>query len=434
LDEQDISIFSQGDAFVGTIVTDDDSTMRSRLKQNGREKVEAEVVLFEQLPTTIQKKKSADHGALDLDVPEPVCKADANHRVRAYGNALHKLVAMKNADSGGVTGVDRDRLKQNFRYARAKNVDKAFDLFKDAFQPSIEHHFNNHTLCGEWCAAKKLIDRGESTAHLHYRCKTKNAKMYEKMKEVHAIFTTDVKLSEIHHKVNTNLSESANFVVTKVLPKHKHYGTTIADKSRVALAVCIISNGYETTMVELYRRLGFKVHVFQFKGWTDIDKERDFKKRYHKLESVKRKRVMRNSKTRNENRRKEEKQKKVGDYYCPGMGLDEDTTQSTLNKGTRGNQTKKIGNGLTIQGSKKKIECKRCKRTDHFIKCKKCPYHKDYESQLGTDSFTDTQEVAVMKLAYPNGMHLNQVGDVNEVTFVDTTVDDEGELNTGKWE
>ena len=142
---------------------------------------------------------------------------------------------------------------------------------------------------------------------------------------------------------------------------------------------------------------------------------------------------MRNSKTRNENRRKEEKQKKVGDYYCPGMGLDEDTTQSTLNKGTRGNQTKKIGNGLTIQGSKKKIECKRCKRTDHFIKCKKCPYHKDYESPLGTDSFTDTQEVAVMKLAYPNGMHLNQVGDVNEVTFVDTTVDDEGELNTGKW-
>jgi hypothetical protein len=29
---------------------------------------------------------------------------------------------------------------------------------------------------------------------------------------------------------------------------------------------------------------------------------------------------------------------------------------------------------------------------------------------------------------------LNQVDDVNEVTFVDTTVDDEGELNTGKWE
>jgi hypothetical protein len=37
------SIFSKGDAFVGTIVTDNDSTMRSWLKQNGREKVEAGV-------------------------------------------------------------------------------------------------------------------------------------------------------------------------------------------------------------------------------------------------------------------------------------------------------------------------------------------------------------------------------------------------------
>jgi hypothetical protein len=105
------SIFSKGDAFVGTIVTDDDSTMRSQLKQNGREKVEAGVLaVLEDLPKSIQLRKSADHSALDLDVPEPVSKADANHRVRAYGNELHKLVDMKNADSGGVTGVDRDRL------------------------------------------------------------------------------------------------------------------------------------------------------------------------------------------------------------------------------------------------------------------------------------------------------------------------------------
>jgi hypothetical protein len=106
------SIFSKGDAFVGTIFTDDDSTMRSRLKQNGREKVEAGVAVLEDLPKSIQLRKISDHGALDLNVPEPVCKVDANHRVRAYDNALHKLVDMKNADSGGVTGVDRDRLNR----------------------------------------------------------------------------------------------------------------------------------------------------------------------------------------------------------------------------------------------------------------------------------------------------------------------------------
>jgi hypothetical protein len=156
--------------------------MRSRLKQNRREKVEAGVALLEQLPKAIQAKKSADHGALDLDVPQPVCKADANHHVRAYGNAIHKLVAMRNADSGGATGVDRDRLKQNFCYARAKNVDEDFKQFKDAFLPSIEHHFNNHTLCGEWCASKKLTDMGKSADHLHHRCKEKTKKCMRRLK------------------------------------------------------------------------------------------------------------------------------------------------------------------------------------------------------------------------------------------------------------
>ena len=50
------SIFSKGDAFVGTIITVDDSTMRNRPKQNGREMVEAGVVscvtLEEDLPKT----------------------------------------------------------------------------------------------------------------------------------------------------------------------------------------------------------------------------------------------------------------------------------------------------------------------------------------------------------------------------------------------
>jgi hypothetical protein len=41
-------------------------------------------------------------------------------------------------------------------------------------------------------------------------------------------------------------------------------------------------------------------------------------------------------------------------------------------------------------------------------------------------------EVAMMKLAYPYGMNTPQVIDVNEVPFVDITVDEEGELNTGK--
>jgi hypothetical protein len=43
-------------------------------------------------------------------------------------------------------------------------------------------------------------------------------------------------------------------------------------------------------------------------------------------------------------------------------------------------------------------------------------------------------EVAAMKLAYLSGMCTTQVIGVNVVPFADITVDEEGELNTGKWE
>jgi hypothetical protein len=254
----------------------------------------------------------------------------------------------------------------------------------------------------------------------------KNKKIYGKIKEIHAIFTTDEKLQwEIHHKVSTNLSESANFVVTKFLPKHKHYGTTIVDKSRVSLAVCIILNGYEKNMVELYKRLGFDEDLLRTKGGKDMDDVREYNKRYHKIELVRRKRVIRNTLSRKESRKKEEKQKRKGEHYSGGMGLNEDTTQSALNKGTRHNKRKKIRTAAN-DGKVKRTSCKYCGRIDHVNFSKKCPYHDLYVSQPGNDLVI----VAEMKSSYPRGMHLNKVVEVDEEAFVDdTTVE-----NTGKWE
>jgi hypothetical protein len=85
-------------------------------------------------------------------------------------------------------------------------------------------------------------------------------------------------------------------------------------------------------MVELYTRLGgFNVGLLQKKGWLDMDDVREYNRRYHKLDKVKRNRVLRNTITKRENRKKEEKQKRKGEHYSGGMGLNEDTTQSALN-------------------------------------------------------------------------------------------------------
>ena len=423
------SIFSKGDAFVGTIVTDDDSSMRARLKQNGREKIEAGLCRKEDLTPTIQLSNKNDHGALELNIPEPICKADANHRVRGFGNAVQKLVNMRNGESGGVTGVDRDRLKVNFAYARAKNVDKDFNLFCAAFAPVIEHHFNNHELCGEWCAAKKLTDTKKTADHLHYRCKVKNKLMYDNLKEIHKRYTTEQQLREIHHKVNTNLSESANFVVTKFLPKHKNFGTTIADKGRVHFSVCIITDGYESTMVELYKRMGFENNLLRVKGWTDIEKKRTYKKHYIQLDTIKRKRMMRKNIKKRENRKKEEKSQDKGEFYKPGMGLNEGTSRAALN--TRKKAKKKVTTAA-IDGKKKRTSCKLCKRKDHVNKSKHCPYHKNYVTKEGEDPAL----IKAMILEYPNGIPDHTVVEElkhDEVNLVDEPVESVIDENTGKW-
>jgi hypothetical protein len=75
------------------------------------------------------------------------------------------------------------------------------------------------------------------------------------------------------------------------------------------------------------------VGLLQKKGWSDMDDVREYNRRYHKLDRVKRKRVLRNTVTKRENQRKEEKQKRKGERYSGGMGLNKDTTQSALNIG-----------------------------------------------------------------------------------------------------
>lgn len=56
---------------------------------------------------------------------------------------------------------------------------------------------------------------------LKYRCKTKNAKLHEQMKEVPDAFTTREWLQDLHHDVHTNECESINGVITKFLHKNK---------------------------------------------------------------------------------------------------------------------------------------------------------------------------------------------------------------------
>ena len=100
--------------------------------------------------------------------------------------------------------VEAEHMKRNMSYSIYEYASRPFDEFKRNAVAVLEHHFNNHELCGPWCAYLKLEGDQTEQNKLRYRCKTKNAKLYSQMKVIHDKFTTDKSLREIHHRWHTN--------------------------------------------------------------------------------------------------------------------------------------------------------------------------------------------------------------------------------------
>ena len=76
---------------VATIISDDDSTMKSNLKWSYKEMIVSNRMLAKDWPKTESGNKKADNGRLPLDVQEPKFLADFNHRVKTVGKRFYEL-------------------------------------------------------------------------------------------------------------------------------------------------------------------------------------------------------------------------------------------------------------------------------------------------------------------------------------------------------
>jgi F0F1-type ATP synthase delta subunit len=83
----------------------------------------------------------------------------------------------------------------------------------------IEHHFDNHEYCGNWCHHCKQSE--EERKKKFYRCKDKDAALYKQLKEMLARFLTIDALKEVAHNLDTCVNESMNQVVSWLAPKNK---------------------------------------------------------------------------------------------------------------------------------------------------------------------------------------------------------------------
>jgi hypothetical protein len=222
--------------------------------------------------------------------------------------------------------VDAERLKRNFRYCVRQYSQLEFNEFKTKFPAILEHHFNNHEGCGEWCPVRRNEKEGRETNHLRYRDKVKDVAMYDCLKKILDKYTTDDVLRDIHHNANTNVCEGANFFITKFIPKHKQFCRTIANEARVNLAITILSIGYGETVRRLFEMVGMNVGNSTRKYLDYLDGRREYFKGKWKDDKWRRRRAVAQQRKWREEHQREIDSKKRGLSYSSGMtmGLGED--------------------------------------------------------------------------------------------------------------
>jgi hypothetical protein len=177
-----------------------------------------------------------DNGKLPLSHPVIEFLANKNHRVRT--NAKHFFELSYSTKTVSIyTNNDAERMKRNFSYFIHMYHIQPFPLIMRASKAVLEHHFNNHKFCDEWCPLKKWSEEERIWKPLKYRCKEADEKLYLQFQKIHSSFTTEEGLPDLYHEVHSNKCESINGFNTKFLPKKKHFCLTIANPGCTYLAI-----------------------------------------------------------------------------------------------------------------------------------------------------------------------------------------------------
>lgn len=69
-----------------------------------------------------------------------------------------------------------------------------YDEFTKAVVAVLEHHFDNHEHCSNWCQARKGMQEEVRDSRLCFRCKIRNKELYLFLKKHQEDFMADAKL------------------------------------------------------------------------------------------------------------------------------------------------------------------------------------------------------------------------------------------------
>jgi hypothetical protein len=300
-----------------------------------------------------------DVGKLPVDHPVIVFLADLMHRIRCFGKYVFGL-ALAPQSTSTCTMVDAYRLKRNFGCWILSYHTMTFDIFREKSKAVVEHHFNNHTHCGDWCAMKNADVTKAAIGELKYRCKKENKKMYEDISQIMDRFTETEKLKECHHGYSSQKNESMNRMISRYVPKDRTFCQSMSLHSRICMAVGIDSVGQE----EYYERLFAGMRI-PFPNATRMmaramKKRRDYDRKYQAQMSRRRIRSIKRFASTKSEFRKQMAEKALGLSYASGMNME-----------------------VVEPGAKKRKVCKYCQGVGHLTtKARDCKYYELSKEQV----------------------------------------------------
>ena len=281
-----LGIFEEWDAYVREIVADDDSSIRRILKHKFKKLFE--LGLIPERPRYESGALKPDNGELPVEHVEIHFFSDRNHRVRSIAKDFFILGRKKLSECIGTTH-DAERLKRNLSYAIRGNCDKTIDDLTTAVKSVLEHHFNNHEFCGDWCQCKGKTEEELKDLKLKYRDKSIHAKFYAQLQPIFQKCLD--KIADVYHTYNSNINEGFNKLICKFVPKDRNFNGTKEYKPRVNIAVCIDSVGYLETYVDLFNEMDMKLSYNLVRKLHSMNTRKKYKRNYQQKIEVKRKRI-----------------------------------------------------------------------------------------------------------------------------------------------
>ena len=365
------SLHSKKFVNVTKIVTDDDSSIKAKLKWSNHDHMANTGATT--APKIINRNGREvyrpNHGELPAHLVEPTFLADPNHRKKTLKGELYRQLKKKKDDRCGLTKVDVLRITTNFAYM-CRSLHEQPEILEEHGKAVVEHHFDNHEFCGAFCRRKLLSEEDKKKTAKIYRDKDGDAKLYKCLTDILRRFITLSALKEVGHGSDTQVNESLNNTISWLAPKNKTYSGSVSLRNRISMGIGISSVGTYEYFVRLLEKLGCPVtdHVRYYLSTQQ-------KTRATRIAKYKKKQVKKNRNAKLYAKLKEysekikiEKAKSNGCTYQPGIGMDGGYCEAEV-AGTADDDDGTAGDAI-IQPPQ---VCRDCGELGHKVKAnKKC--------------------------------------------------------------